>query len=583
MSDAPRVAVSTFRRRVLGVGLVLAAVLAALGAPWYLQRVDDDLSLRVPERLAAAGYDGVRADFSGQDGTLTCSSPLAEPAVARDVAATVHGVRSIRMDRSCRVSSAPTVATTVPAASGEDQDGDGSDQPVDVVTEPAFESLVDLVGSDPRFSIFATLVTESGQTSELLPGRTRTVLVPTDDAFDAWPPDALAELRSDPGLLRRVVRHHVLGGAHPSASFGAVPATTIDGVPVALLERETLVGEPPRPSVARTADGAELVDADLTAVDGIAHAIDVIRLPPEVDLVALRPTPVVRAVADGGRIVLSGRVGDEVARVALVAAAARVVDPSNVVDELTTDDSTNDDASTDDAMTAGSTTVGPSTGDASGPVPSAAAIATFARVLEAVVLDTGAATVELVGERVEVTGTWVDDAARERLEQLGSAGVVVDLGPRPMATSADLDEVTAVVRGLFDDDPVRFEAGTVELPDGEAARLDLLAGAIRRLDGIVVAVEGATDSGGPADINLDLSERRAQAVAEALVVRGVPAAQLEVVGRGEDPILVDGVEDVAASRRVEFVVRSGTADVASNDGAVQDGAAAGTAGDAGDR
>jgi len=70
---------------------------------------------------------------------------------------------------------------------------------------------------------------------------------------------------------------------------------------------------------------------------------------------------------------------------------------------------------------------------------------------------------------------------------------------------------------------------------------------------------GHTDTSGPADYNMALSLRRANAVKRALIQEGVPSAAIETVGRGEAGLLVptaDGVRE-PQNRRVEIVGPSG--------------------------
>jgi hypothetical protein len=65
---------------------------------------------------------------------------------------------------------------------------------------------------------------------------------------------------------------------------------------------------------------------------------------------------------------------------------------------------------------------------------------------------------------------------------------------------------------------------------------------------------GHTDASGPADYNMALSLRRANAVKNALVQDGVPATQIEVIGKGKTQLLVptaDGVRE-PQNRRVEI-------------------------------
>lgn len=71
-----------------------------------------------------------------------------------------------------------------------------------------------------------------------------------------------------------------------------------------------------------------------------------------------------------------------------------------------------------------------------------------------------------------------------------------------------------------------------------------------------IVVLGYTDSTGDEQYNLDLSKRRAEAVADYLASLGVPADKMKTVGRGEnDPIVPnDSDKNRAQNRRVEVVV-----------------------------
>jgi outer membrane protein OmpA-like peptidoglycan-associated protein len=71
-----------------------------------------------------------------------------------------------------------------------------------------------------------------------------------------------------------------------------------------------------------------------------------------------------------------------------------------------------------------------------------------------------------------------------------------------------------------------------------------------------IRATGHTDTSGPEAYNMALSLRRANAVKNALIRDGVPAAAITVIGRGEAGLLVktaDGVRE-PQNRRVEIVV-----------------------------
>ena len=72
-----------------------------------------------------------------------------------------------------------------------------------------------------------------------------------------------------------------------------------------------------------------------------------------------------------------------------------------------------------------------------------------------------------------------------------------------------------------------------------------------------ITVEGHTDSTGSAQLNQDLSERRAMHVRDVLTQDGVPAARLSVKGYGpSDPIADNATaEGRQANRRVQLEIR----------------------------
>ena len=72
----------------------------------------------------------------------------------------------------------------------------------------------------------------------------------------------------------------------------------------------------------------------------------------------------------------------------------------------------------------------------------------------------------------------------------------------------------------------------------------------------MVEVQGHTDSDGEADYNLDLSQRRVDAVVATLVAKGVAAERLVPKGYGETEPMVPNDADAhkALNRRVQFII-----------------------------
>jgi len=121
------------------------------------------------------------------------------------------------------------------------------------------------------------------------------------------------------------------------------------------------------------------------------------------------------------------------------------------------------------------------------------------------------------------------------------------------ATTVTQVEPGAAEPGTF---LVFFETNQASLtPDGARVVAEA-AEAYRETGAARVVVTGHTDTTGSAAYNLELSERRADLVANELISQGVPATEITTVGRGEEDLLVptaDGVNE-PRNRRVEIVV-----------------------------
>lgn len=87
-------------------------------------------------------------------------------------------------------------------------------------------------------------------------------------------------------------------------------------------------------------------------------------------------------------------------------------------------------------------------------------------------------------------------------------------------------------------EPIRFDEQTARLTEASSPVLNALADLLTsRGDVLAVRIDAHTHDRGDEDDNLDLSERRAQAVRDALIARGINADRLEARGVGEaEPI-----------------------------------------------
>lgn len=93
-----------------------------------------------------------------------------------------------------------------------------------------------------------------------------------------------------------------------------------------------------------------------------------------------------------------------------------------------------------------------------------------------------------------------------------------------------------------------FVRGT-RFPEDQMAKLVELVGEIEGNDGYRIGIEGCSDPSGPEDVNLRISQARADSVAETLEVLGLPEARIgEVVGRGEGCEVPERVVHVTVHR-----------------------------------
>lgn len=100
-----------------------------------------------------------------------------------------------------------------------------------------------------------------------------------------------------------------------------------------------------------------------------------------------------------------------------------------------------------------------------------------------------------------------------------------------------------------------FASGQSRLTPSAASSIRALAAYLQAVPG-VVQVNGHTDSQGSAEANLALSQRRAQAVREALIAGGLPSASVQATGLGHTRPVAgnDTAAGRASNRRVEIIV-----------------------------
>jgi outer membrane protein OmpA-like peptidoglycan-associated protein len=96
-----------------------------------------------------------------------------------------------------------------------------------------------------------------------------------------------------------------------------------------------------------------------------------------------------------------------------------------------------------------------------------------------------------------------------------------------------------------------FDTNSSILKPGAYSQLDRVSKVLRDYPQTRIRVEGHTDSKGAAAYNMTLSERRAQAVADALVQRNIDPSRMQVMGFGESQPVSSSDAD---NRRVNIVI-----------------------------
>ncbi len=132
-------------------------------------------------------------------------------------------------------------------------------------TTASTKDIVATARADERFETLVSAVQEAGLVEALHGKGPFTVFAPTDEAFAALPPGALAGLLASPKALRRVLGNHVVAGRVFSTDLlGAKDAKTLAG---SRLPFGLRVGE------------ANVTQADIECSNGVIHVIDRVLFP----------------------------------------------------------------------------------------------------------------------------------------------------------------------------------------------------------------------------------------------------------------------------------------------------------------
>ncbi|MEX8495164.1 OmpA family protein [Sphaerotilus sp.] len=138
--------------------------------------------------------------------------------------------------------------------------------------------------------------------------------------------------------------------------------------------------------------------------------------------------------------------------------------------------------------------------------------------------------------------------------------VVAAASRAPVAASGPLsaEDCQVAMAQVLEARQIRFKLASAELDPSSVPLLEQLHTLSMRCPQARMRVDGHTDAQGDAAANMRLSQRRAQAVVDALVRRGVPVSRLQAQGFGQERLLDQGRTPEAheRNRRIEFHLAS---------------------------
>ncbi|GAA3999667.1 hypothetical protein GCM10022631_08230 [Deinococcus rubellus] len=145
-------------------------------------------------------------------------------------------------------------------------------------------SIADTVMNNAQFSTLLTALQAAGLVDTLKSGQ-YTVFAPTNAAFNKLPSDVLSGVLNDPELLKSVLLYHVVPGkvnAKQVMSLKSVKTAQGASLSVQTMGSKVMI------------NGANVIQADVPACNGVIHVIDAVLMPP---MSAMTPKPAPAAAA----------------------------------------------------------------------------------------------------------------------------------------------------------------------------------------------------------------------------------------------------------------------------------------------
>ena len=180
-----------------------------------------------------------------------------------------------------------------------------------------------------------------------------------------------------------------------------------------------------------------------------------------------------------------------------------------------------------------------------------------ARVPQGTTQESGSAALQLrPGEWVLVAQAEGLGAKRVELE------ILPGVTPDPIDITLGTSKVEVTTGQVVIKEQVFFDTGKATIKSESLPLLDEVASALLlNTDITLVEIQGHTDNVGNSETNQRLSQRRAQAVRDYLVSKGVDRKRLQATGYGSEVPLEDNESAAgrAANRRVQFEIKESDA------------------------
>lgn len=139
----------------------------------------------------------------------------------------------------------------------------------------ASQTIVETAIASGSFNTLVAAVQAAGLVETLNGPGPFTVFAPTDEAFAALPAGVLDKLLlpENQAVLTQILTYHVVAGNVPASAVTTGPVPSVEGANLDLIADAGAV----------SVNGANVVQVDVAASNGVIHVIDAVLLPPGLD------------------------------------------------------------------------------------------------------------------------------------------------------------------------------------------------------------------------------------------------------------------------------------------------------------